>query len=39
MNFGENIQTWFSTQIGALFLVIIGAVAIYFLVGGSFPDL
>lgn len=30
MNFGENIQEWFSTQVGALFLVIIGAVAIYF---------
>lgn len=36
MNFGENIQTWFSTQIGALFLVIIGAVAIYFLVKREF---
>jgi hypothetical protein len=36
MNFGENIQTWFSTQIGALFLVIIGAVAIYFLVRREF---
>ena len=36
MNFGENIQAWFSTQIGALFLVIIGAVAIYFLVKREF---
>ncbi|MCA1041999.1 hypothetical protein LCM00_21095 [Bacillus infantis] len=36
MNFGENIQEWFSTQIGALFLVIIGAVAIYFLVKREF---
>ncbi|MBB2483482.1 hypothetical protein H5P36_25410 [Bacillus sp. APMAM] len=36
MNFGENIQEWFSTQIGALFLVIIGAVAIYFLVRREF---
>ncbi|MEQ2529702.1 hypothetical protein WMO40_23835 [Bacillaceae bacterium CLA-AA-H227] len=36
MNFGENIQTWFSTQIGALFMVIIGAVAIYFLVKREF---
>jgi hypothetical protein len=36
MNFGENIQTWFSTQIGALFLVIIGAVAIFFLVKREF---
>lgn len=36
MNFGENIQEWFSAQIGALFLVIIGAVAIYFLVKREF---
>lgn len=36
MNFGENIQAWFSTQIGALFMVIIGAVAIYFLVRREF---
>ncbi|ALA55249.1 hypothetical protein CAY60_020790 [Shouchella clausii] len=36
MNFGQNIQSWFSTQIGALFLVIIGAVAIYFLVKREF---
>lgn len=36
MNFGENIQAWFSTQIGALFMVIIGAVAIYFLVKREF---
>jgi hypothetical protein len=36
MNFGENIQNWFSTQIGALFLVIIGAVAIYCLVKREF---
>jgi hypothetical protein len=36
MNFGENIQTWFSTQIGALFMVIIGALAIYFLIKREF---
>jgi hypothetical protein len=36
MNFGENIQAWFSTQIGSLFMVIIGAVAIYFLVKREF---
>ncbi|AIE61707.1 hypothetical protein [Bacillus methanolicus] len=36
MNFGENIQNWFSTQIGALFMVIIGAVAIYFLIKREF---
>ena len=36
MNFGENIQNWFSVQIGALFLVIIGAVAIYFLIKREF---
>ncbi|MDM5205410.1 MULTISPECIES: hypothetical protein [Cytobacillus] len=36
MNFGENIQSWFSTQIGALFLVAIGAIAIYFLVKREF---
>lgn len=38
MNFGENIQNWFGTQIGALFLVIIGAVAIYFLVKRQFSQ-
>jgi hypothetical protein len=36
MNFGENIQHWFATQIGALFMVIIGAVSIYFLVKREF---
>ena len=36
MNFGENLQEWFSTQVGALFMVIIGAVAIYFLVRREF---
>lgn len=36
MNFGQNIQNWFSTQVGALFMVIIGAIAIYFLVKREF---
>lgn len=36
MNFGENAQDWFGTQIGALFMVIIGAVAIYYLVKREF---
>ncbi|OWA33038.1 hypothetical protein CDO73_26185 [Saccharibacillus sp. O23] len=36
MNFGEKIQESFSTQVGALFLVIIGAMAIYFLVKREF---
>lgn len=36
MNFGENLQEWFSTQVGAVFMVIIGAVAIYFLVRREF---
>ncbi|WP_221568663.1 hypothetical protein [Alkalihalobacillus sp. TS-13] len=31
MNFGENIQAWFSTQVGALFMVAIGAVALVYL--------
>ena len=38
MNFGENIQHWFSTQVGALFLVIIGAIAIYYLVKREFSN-
>ncbi|PPA68688.1 hypothetical protein [Jeotgalibacillus proteolyticus] len=36
MNFGENIQSWFGVQIGALLLVVIGAVAIYFLMKREF---
>lgn len=36
MNFGENFQNWFATQVGAVFLVLIGAVAIYFLVRREF---
>ncbi|GLI85187.1 hypothetical protein ANABIO32_29110 [Rossellomorea marisflavi] len=36
MNFGENLQNWFSTEMGAVFTVIIGAIAIYFLVRREF---
>ncbi|MCM3006856.1 hypothetical protein [Priestia koreensis] len=36
MNFGENIQEWFSVQIGALFFVVIGAMAIFFLAKREF---
>lgn len=36
MNFGENFQSWFATQVGAVFLVVIGALAIYFLVKREF---
>lgn len=36
MNFGENIQHWFSAQVGALFLVAIGALAIYYLIRREF---
>lgn len=36
MNFGENIQQWFSVQIGALFMVVIGSVSIYYLIKREF---
>jgi hypothetical protein len=36
MNFGENFQSWFATQVGAVFLVAIGALAIFFLVRREF---
>lgn len=36
MNFGSNLQDWFSGEVGALFMVIIGAVAIFYLVKREF---
>ncbi|MFS0728377.1 hypothetical protein [Paenibacillus sp. 1P07SE] len=36
MNFGENLQNELSTQVGALFLLIIAALAIYFLAKREF---
>ncbi|AYK59829.1 hypothetical protein NYE34_21370 [Bacillus sp. FSL R5-0418] len=36
MNFGENAQSWLGDQVGALFIVIIAAVAIYYLVKREF---
>lgn len=36
MNFGTNLQNELSTQIGALFLLCIGGLAVYFLVKREF---
>ncbi|WP_134704947.1 hypothetical protein [Ammoniphilus sp. YIM 78166] len=36
MNFGENIQNWFSVQIGAVFMVVLGALAIVYLIRREF---
>ena len=36
MNFGENLHNWFSTEMGAVFMVVIGAIAIFFLVRREF---
>ncbi|MEK5645950.1 hypothetical protein BK138_34465 [Paenibacillus rhizosphaerae] len=36
MNFGENLQSELSTQLGALFLLIIGVLAVFFLIKREF---
>ncbi|MEC0259326.1 hypothetical protein [Paenibacillus lautus] len=36
MNFGENLQSELSTQLGALFLLIIGGLAVFFLIKREF---
>ena len=36
MNFGSNFQTLIQEQVGYLFLAILGAVAVYFLVKREF---
>lgn len=36
MNFGEKLQSELATQLGALFLLIIGVLAVFFLVKREF---
>ncbi|MGM9988166.1 MAG: hypothetical protein ACI35O_13190 [Bacillaceae bacterium] len=36
VTFGQNLQNWLTGEIGAIFLIIIGGVAIYYLAKREF---